>query len=350
MDRVAHTREVRELLEGTCPVPSVRPRKELTRYLSSIRSTTVKRTPKSYSQAVKLPTRDKWLEAYRKEVHNNETVGDIKPVLQDPGMKVYLLTEIFTIKTDGITEQEKFKVRICGRGDLVDVHTPVYAPVVNHMTVRLVLTIAHNLRWIIRQLDVSGANLYGTLEEVVLLYLPQGHSYRSKPERYVWRCASSLYGLPQSGRCWFKELSSTLTSLGYKKLVSTDCLFMKRRGEDRIIIAVYVDDLLFVSPSRKLITQFEHEMQSKYNVRIGDLTHTYVGYEVNYSGKDMLLTQTNRITQLAADFQQLESRRETNPVPAGFRPMAELPVLSDTTLYRYPYRPYRQYCNSNTVI
>ncbi len=55
----------------------------------------------------------------------------------------------------------------------------------------------------------------------------------------------ALYGLVQASREFYKKLSMFLIQdMGYEKCLAEACL-MRR---DRVILIIYVDDLLFVGP------------------------------------------------------------------------------------------------------
>jgi len=56
----------------------------------------------------------------------------------------------------------------------------------------------------------------------------------------------AIYGLKQSGAKWNDELNNYLIKIGYKRLISEPCLYIKCNYYDKLqsILAVYVDDIL----------------------------------------------------------------------------------------------------------
>ena len=102
--------------------------------------------------------------AYKKEADNIEQVGDIRPVPQLTGMKPLPVREIFFLKTDNITREHIFKVRICGRGDLLQTKEHDYSSAVGVTAFRAFSTVVANLNMHCRKLDVSGAYPYEALK------------------------------------------------------------------------------------------------------------------------------------------------------------------------------------------
>ena len=82
-----------------------------------------------------------------------------------------------------------------------------FSLVVKPTTVRLLLALAVNYGWSLRQLDVSNAFLHGILNEKVYMAQSQGYEDQSYPN-HVCLLHMAFYGLKQAPRAWFERFSS----------------------------------------------------------------------------------------------------------------------------------------------
>jgi hypothetical protein len=90
----------------------------------------------------------------------------------------------------------------------------------------------------------------------------------------VVKLKGALYGLPESGRLWFEELSQFFFQTGYEQSMEDPCVFDKMDGEDKIII----DDGIHIATSQHLINGLITERQKKF----GKITHQQ-GKKISFS-------------------------------------------------------------------
>nr|GEX33306.1 retrovirus-related Pol polyprotein from transposon TNT 1-94 [Tanacetum cinerariifolium] len=91
-----------------------------------------------------------------------------------------------------------------------------FAPVARLEAVRLFITYAAHKSFIVYQMDVKTAFLYGPLKEEVYVNQPDGFVDPYHPDK-VYRIKKALYGLKQAPRAWYDELSTFLVSKGFSK-------------------------------------------------------------------------------------------------------------------------------------
>ena len=66
-----------------------------------------------------------------------------------------------------------------------------------------------------------------------------------------------LYGLRQAPRASNAKLETTLVSLGLQRSPSEHVVYMCCDGDERLLLGVYIDDLIVTGSSAIAITHFE---------------------------------------------------------------------------------------------
>nr|GEW55595.1 hypothetical protein [Tanacetum cinerariifolium] len=119
-----------------------------------------------------------------------------------------------------------------------------FAPVARLEAVRLFIAYAAHKTFIVYQMDVKTAFLYGPLKEEVYVNQPDGFVDPYHPDK-VYRLKKALYGLKQAPRAWYDELSKFLLSKGFSKGSIDPTLFITKHRGDILLVQIYVDDIIF---------------------------------------------------------------------------------------------------------
>ncbi|GJU11805.1 putative ribonuclease H-like domain-containing protein [Tanacetum coccineum] len=148
----------------------------------------------------------------------------------------------------------------------------VFAPVARIEAIRLFLAFASFMGFIVYQMDVKSAFLYGTIDEEVYVSQPPGFVDPDHPNK-VYKVVKALYGLHQAPRAWYATLSTFLEKHGYKRGTIDKTLFIKRDKKDIMLVQVYVDDIIFGSTNKSWCDEFEALMKSIFQMSsMGELT------------------------------------------------------------------------------
>ncbi|GJU54322.1 putative ribonuclease H-like domain-containing protein [Tanacetum coccineum] len=120
----------------------------------------------------------------------------------------------------------------------------VFAPVARIEAIRLFLAYASFMGFLVYQMDVKSAFLYGTIEEEVYVTQPPGFKDPDHPNK-VYKVVKALYGLHQAPRACFtnKELCT-----GFKNLMK-DKFQMSSMGELTFFLGLQVqqkEDRIFI--------------------------------------------------------------------------------------------------------
>ncbi|GJR08671.1 putative ribonuclease H-like domain-containing protein [Tanacetum coccineum] len=138
----------------------------------------------------------------------------------------------------------------------------VFAPVARIEAIRIFLAFASYMGFIVYQMDVKSAFLYGKINEEVYVSQPPGFIDLEYPNK-VYKVVKALYGLHQAPRAWYATLSTFLEQSGYRKGTIDKALFIKKDKKDIMLVQVYVDDIIFSSTKISWCDKFKALMKSR---------------------------------------------------------------------------------------
>jgi hypothetical protein len=135
-----------------------------------------------------------------------------------------------------------------------------YSPVVDMLTVRLLLALCNIHKLESKSIDFVLAFPQAELAVDIWMELPQGiaiSNHEDHSQMYVLKLKKSLYGLKQASLNWFEKLKQGLTNRGFTPSEINQCLYMKKD----MIILTYVNDCIIIGTSMKSIDAFIQSMQ-----------------------------------------------------------------------------------------
>ncbi|GJV53115.1 putative ribonuclease H-like domain-containing protein [Tanacetum coccineum] len=192
--------------------------------------------PKKVIQALKDPS---WIEAMQEELLQFKNKKDERGIV---------IRNKARLVAQGYTQEEGID------------YDEVFAPVARIEAIRLFLAYASFKDFVVYQMDVKSAFLYGKIEEEVYVYQPPGFEDLEFPDR-VYKVEKALYGLHQAPRALYETLSTYLLDNGFQRGQIDKTLFIKRVKGDILLVQVYVDDIIFGS------TKKVYALNSKYTYR-----------------------------------------------------------------------------------
>jgi hypothetical protein len=215
---------------------------------------------------------------------------------------------VFTYKLDQNGYFIKCKARICVRGDLQakDSIISTYATTLASRSFRTIVAIAAQFDLELHQYDVAGAFLNASRQDQpqVLCELPDGFT---KPEKVVL-LLQALYGLRDSPVLWYKELSTTLRTLGLTASKEEPCLFYD--SDRRIVLLFYVDDILLAyhNDDRAAAELLMSSLMSKYRIEDHGAAEWFLGVRIIRDRADRTITLAHDayIDKLATKFGVVE--------------------------------------------
>ncbi|GJU12103.1 putative ribonuclease H-like domain-containing protein [Tanacetum coccineum] len=148
----------------------------------------------------------------------------------------------------------------------------VFAPVARIKAIRLFLAYASFKDFIVYQMDVTSAFLYGKIEKGVYVCQPLGFEDPKFPDKV------------------------------YKRGQIDKTLFIKKIKGDILLVQVYVDDIIFGSTKKVLCTEFKKLMHNKFQMSlVGELTF-FLGLQVTYKDDGIFISQDKYMVVILKKF------------------------------------------------
>ncbi|GJS41882.1 putative ribonuclease H-like domain-containing protein [Tanacetum coccineum] len=189
----------------------------------------------------------------------------------------------------------------------------VFAPVARIEAIRLFLAYASFMGFIVYQMDVKSAFLYGTIEEEVYVCQPPGFEDPQFPDK-VYKVEKALYGLHQAPRAWYETLSTYLLENGFRRGTIDKTLFIKKDRGDILLVQVYVDDIIFGSTKKSLCVEFEQMMHKRFQMSsIGELTF-FLGLQVQQKEDGIFISQDKYVADILKKFDFVTVKTTSTPM------------------------------------
>ncbi|GJX35978.1 putative ribonuclease H-like domain-containing protein [Tanacetum coccineum] len=272
--------------------------------------------PTSIAKALEDPD---WVDAMQEEMQQfiNQQVWKLVPL---PDGKHAIGTKwILKNKRDARGIVVRNKARLVAQGhrqeEGID-YDEVFAPVARIEAIRLFLAFASYMGFLVYQLDVKSAFLYGEIEEEVYVTQPKGFEDPYFP-KHVYRVVKALYGLHQAPRAWYARLSAFLLQHNYRRGTIDKTLFIKKDSRDILLVQVYVDDIIFGSTNKAWCDEFEVLMKGEFEMSaMGEMTF-FLGLQVKQLPDGIFISQDKYVKDMLTKFDMESVRTATTPYEAA---------------------------------
>jgi transposase InsO family protein len=269
--------------------------------------------PACCEEALKDPKWKKAMEEEMSMIQKNQTWE----LVDKPGdRKIIGVKWVFRTKLNADCSINKYKARLVVKGYAqifgVD-YSDTFAPVSRLDTIRLILAVAAQKGWKVFQLDVKSAFLNGVLEEEIYVEQPEGFVVQGEEDK-VYLLKKALYGLKQAPRAWYSKINDHLLSIGFVKSLSESTLYVKHKGNNILIISLYVDDLLVTGDDTRLVEEFKQEMMQVFEMTDLGLMTFFLGIEIKQNETDVFICQKKYAREILTKFQMEECKAVSTPM------------------------------------
>ncbi|CAI7883393.1 unnamed protein product [Closterium sp. NIES-53] len=231
--------------------------------VTAVHGTDTPKEPATDQQALGGEHKEKWHEAMDKELKALQERNTWKVVPIGVAQNKTILTGkwVFPVKTKADGTIDKFKARWVVRG-FDQEHgrdfTETFASVSRHTSLRILLAVVAMKKKKLRQIDVANAFLYALVDAEIYDELPHG-SHGEPNQQY---------------------LHARLTRIGFQQLPHDQGMYRLTKGDDYILLIVYVDDLLYIGSTDNVTTWFEGELQRDLTLTVSSTVTQYLGLNI----------------------------------------------------------------------
>nr|GEW51119.1 putative ribonuclease H-like domain-containing protein [Tanacetum cinerariifolium] len=209
----------------------------------------------------------------------------------------------------------------------------VFAPVARFEAIRLFLAYASFKDFVMYQMDVKSAFLYGKIEEEVYVGQPLRFEDPVFPSR-VYKVEKALYSLHQALKAWYETLSTYLLDNGLQRGQIDKTLLIKRIKGDIILVHVYIDDIIFEYTRKDLCTEFEKLMHKKYQISLmGELTF-FLGLQVTQQDDGIFISRDKYVDEILKKFGFSTVKTASTPMETS-KPLLKDENAKDVDVYLY---------------
>nr|GEV87397.1 putative ribonuclease H-like domain-containing protein [Tanacetum cinerariifolium] len=187
--------------------------------------------------------------------------------------------------------------------------------------------------FMVYQMDVKSAFLYGTIEEEVYVCQPPGFEDPDHLDK-VYKVVKALYGLHQAPRAWYETSATYLLENGFQRGTIDQTLFIKKQKGDILLVQIYVDVIIFGARNKDLCKSFEKLMKDKFQMSsIGELTF-FLGLQVKQKKDGIFISQDKYVAEILRKFGLTEGKSASTPIDTE-KPLLKDPDGEDVDVHTY---------------
>ena len=184
-------------------------------------------------------------------------------------------------------------------------------------SVHALIALAAKKKLHLHQLDVTTAFLNGELKGEIYMKQPDGFAVKGN-EHLVCKLKKSIYGLKQSSRCWNEALDKHLKKMGFKQSSYDPCIYVLNSGEEIVIIAVYIDDIIIAGKTEEIVQQYIKKIAEKFDVTDMGTLHHFLGMKITYADSgNIWIGQPTYVREVLKKFGMDDSKPVATLVESG---------------------------------
>ena len=290
--------------------------------------------PQTFKEARTSADSKEWVKAMDEEIQSLKENNTFTLTKLPKGKKTVGGKWVYSIKSD--TEgTDKYKARFVAKGYSQRVgidYGETFSPTANLTSVRVLLQKAAQEDLLLHQMDVKTAYLHAPIDYEIHIDQPEG--YEEKGEYLVCKLEKSLYGLKQSGRNWNRILHDCLTENNFTQNPADHCVYAKETEEGKVIIIIWVDDLIIAASNEKILKEVKGMLSAKCKMKdFGRLKH-FLGIDFNQSDGCVKMSQEKYVNKILERFNMQNCRPRETPCDQKLEYTENAVKMDDVRMYR----------------
>ena len=280
--------------------------------------------PSTIHEAQESPKWSHWKGALEREMNGQIYNGVWVQVERPKGKTVLGIKTLFKRKIGKDGWIEKYKCRFVTKGFRqvrgLHYHESSF-PTPTASSMRTVLATAAVKNWELRHIDVEQAYLQADIDEEIYIELPE--DYRAFPNA-VALLKKAIYGLVQSGLCWFRKFTDGIKEKGFEQSHADPCVFRRIvDGEVVTVIVVYVDDIMLASKTKEDEGRTLSDLSSCFKMKDLGEAEFYLGCHIprNREARTLTFDQHIYVETVAKRFNV--TKTSMIPMATGVKPLSK---------------------------
>ncbi|CAA7059282.1 unnamed protein product [Microthlaspi erraticum] len=221
-------------------------------------------------------------------------------------------------------ELKRHKARLVARGftqqEGID-YDEVFAPVVKHISIRILMSLVVQEDMELEQMDVKTSFLHGDLDQELYMEQPEGFEVNPGKDQ-VCLLKKSLYGLKQAPRQWNKKFDTFMKNQKFTRSGHDLCMYVKEVGnEEYVYLLLYVDDMLLAAKSMSEVNKLKEVMSLEFEMKDMGAASRILGIDIKRNREEgtLTLSQSNYLEKVIQRFSMGGAKVVNTPIGAHFK-------------------------------
>jgi hypothetical protein len=189
------------------------------------------------------------------------------------------------------------------------------------------LAIAAQNNWLIHQIDIKSAYLYGKLNDDEEIYInpPPGIDVPGVRPGQVLHLRLALYGLKQAGHRWYMELRRALLQIDFKRCEHDLAVFVHHYPDKSLaVLFVHVDDMAIIAPTEAKMKIIKDKISKAFEITDNGALHWMLGVSIRCEAKTLKISLAAYIRQILTRFDLADIRPLSIPINPNVAIVADM--------------------------